>query len=194
MRRERSKPRVIIDVDGVLRDFVASLKEIYRREFPEHEIKPVTSHNLEEFFPIGKEIYEFMDNLHAWEILENAPAYPGAVEALQRWENDFEIVIATAQPPEGRAPTLAWLAKHRVPTNEIHITFDKQKIDGVALLDDFIDNLEKFEATGRLAVCLEQPWNQKWTGLRVSSVDEFFSLISDYLRREADFDEGILLA
>ena len=194
MKNDTSRPRVIIDVDGVLRDFISSLKEVYNREFPEHRIKPITSHQLEDFFPIGMDIYEFMDKAHAWEILENAPPYPGAVEALQKWESDFEIVIATAQPSQGRHPTLAWLAKHKVPTNEIHITFDKHTIDGVALLDDFVDNLEKFQATGRLAVCLDQPWNRQWTGPRVSTVEDFFCLVSDHLNKQADLDEGILLA
>lgn len=193
MNRKSKKPRVLIDVDGVLRDFIGGLKEVYLREFPGHEIKPVISRNLEEFFPLGKEIYEFMDKHHAWEILANAPPYPGAIEALQRWEDVFEIVIVTAQPPQGRHPTLLWLAKHRVPTNEIHITFDKELIPGVALLDDFVDNLESFASTDRLAVCLDQPWNKEWNGPRVKSVDEFFNLVSDFLNPSKQQDD-ILLA
>lgn len=139
------KERVLIDVDGVLRDYVSSLNAVYLREFPDHTIKPVTDWALEHFYPIGKEIYQFMDGQFAREILENAPAYPGEIDALRQFENDFEIVIVTAQPPAHRYPTMVWLGKNDVPANEIHIEHEKQRVPGLALLDDFTVNLEKFQ-------------------------------------------------
>lgn len=193
MHLSKKKNRVIIDVDGVLRDFVGSLLRVYRREYPGHKIKPVVSRKLEKFFPIGEKIYPFMDEVFAWEILTEAPAFPGAIEALQKWQNEFEIVIATTQLPAGRAPTLVWLGKHQIPSNEIYITSEKHQLSGIAILDDFTDNLEKFAATGRLAVCMDRPWNRQWTGPRVETVDDFFCLIAEYLR-ETGFDEGVLLA
>ena len=193
MDAERKKERVIIDVDGVLRDYVAPLNIVYRREYPTHDILPVTDWALEHFYPLGKGIYEFIDTRFADEILENAPAYPGAITALRDWEDRFEIVIATSQPPEHRYPTLAWLGKHRVPASEVHITYEKQRVPGFALLDDYPVNLHKFEATGRLAVCMDRPWNQDYTGPRVKSVGEFFAYLTVYLH-ELDSDSDYLLA
>nr|NIW46198.1 hypothetical protein [Gammaproteobacteria bacterium]NIX57255.1 hypothetical protein [candidate division Zixibacteria bacterium] len=129
------------------------------------------------------------------EILEEALAYPGAIEALRRWENEFDMVIATTQPPAGRAPTFTWIARHDLPVDEVHITAHKYRIPGIALLDDFEDNLNHFQATGRLAVCLDQPWNLQWEGPRVGSPDEFFAYVWDYIHnRDSDFDEDMLLA
>lgn len=187
------KRTVLIDVDGVLRDFIGSLSEVYRREYPDHAIKTVDSRKLEDFYPIGRGIYEFMDRTFAREILEDAPAFPGAVAALHDWEDTFEIVIASSQPPEGRYPTLSWLGKHRVPANQIHFTFHKHLLDGFALLDDFTDNLDNFAATGRLAVCFDQPWNRHWPGPRVGTVEEFFWLVTDHIRK-TEVDDNILLA
>ncbi|MCB0260034.1 MAG: hypothetical protein KDI38_03140 [Calditrichaeota bacterium] len=187
------KKTVLIDVDGVLRDFIGSLSAVYRREYPGHVIKPVDSRKLEDFYPIGRGIYEFMDNTFAREILEDAPVFPGAVEVLHRWEDTFDIVIATAQPPEGRYPTLSWLGKHRVPANCIHFTYHKHLLEGFALLDDFTDNLENFAASGRLAVCFDQPWNRRWKGPRVNTVEEFFQVVMDHIR-ETEIDGNILLA
>ncbi len=108
----------------------------------------------------------------------NAPPYPGAIEALRKWEDKSEIVIVTAQPPEFRYPTFAWIGNHAIPTNEVKIIYEKHTVDGIALLDDFPDNLELFAKTNRLAVCLDQPWNQHdWEGPRVKTVDEFFQLV-----------------
>jgi 5'(3')-deoxyribonucleotidase len=193
MRLKGKRNRVIIDVDGVLRDFIGSLIRVYLREYPGHKVKPVNSRKLEDFFPIKEKIYPFMDETFAWEILAEAYPYSETIEALEGWEKEFKIIIATTQPPFGRSPTFYWLGKHRVPCDEIHVTSEKHLLSGVALLDDFVDNLEKFAATGRLAVCMDRPWNRHWKGPRVKTVDDFFAIVSEYLK-ESEFDEGVLLA
>ncbi len=171
------KPRVLIDLDGVIRDFIGSLIKVYNRVHPNHDVLPVNSRKLEDFFPIGHKVYDFMEPGYIEEIMEEARAYPGALEALNRWKNDFDLVVVTAQPDISKASTYIWIGKNNIPANEVHITFEKSKIDGIALLDDFSDNLEEFAETGRLAVCLDQPWNQHWKGARVKSVDEFFRMV-----------------
>lgn len=178
----QNKTRVLVDLDGVVRDFVGSLIRVYKKVYPDHHIKPVSSRELEKYFPAGAGVYKFMEPGYIEDIVEGAEAYPGAVEALQTWESEFEIVIVTAQPPFVRASTFTWIGRHRIPTNEVHINYYKYEIDGVALLDDFVDNLEEFAGTGRLAVCLDQPWNRHWKGPRVKSVGEFFELVQDYLK------------
>jgi 5'(3')-deoxyribonucleotidase len=175
-----NKLRVLIDLDGVIRDFVGSLIRVYNRVHPEHKVQAVNSRRLEDFFPIGPGIYSFMEPEFAKEIIENALPLPGALEALKRWKNEYEIVIVTSQPETIRAFTFTWIGKHDLPTNEVHITYRKTAIAGAVLLDDFADNLKEFADSGRLAVCLDQPWNQDWAGLRVKTVDEFFQLIQKY--------------
>ena len=175
-----NKIRVLIDLDGVVRDFVGSLLRVYNRVHPKHKVQTVNSRRLEDFFPIGPGIYKFMEPGLAEEIIENALPLPDALEALKRWKNEYEIVIVTSQPENIRALTYTWIGKHDLPTNEVHITFQKTAIAGAVLLDDFTDNLQEFADSGRLAICLDQPWNQDWAGLRVKTVDEFFQLIQKY--------------
>lgn len=178
------KPRVLVDLDGVIRDFVKGVEQVYTREYPDHTLKKVVSRELHKYFPIGEAINDFIEKEFAEEILLKSPPYPGAIEALRKWENVFEIVIVTAQPPEFRYPTYAWIGNHALPVNEVKITYDKHTVEGYALLDDFPDNLEAFAQTGRLAVCVDQPWNQEWEGERVRSVEEFFRLVQERFRRE----------
>lgn len=174
---KNDKPRVLIDLDGVVRDFIGSLITVYKRTYPSHTILPVNSRRLEDFFPIKSEIYRFMESGYIEEIIENAPPYPGAIQAMQRWQNEFEIIVVSAQPELSKYSTYIWVGKHQIPTNEVHITYNKSEIDGIALLDDFVDNLVEFAATNRLAVCLDQPWNQKWKGERVKLVEDFFKIV-----------------
>ena len=90
---------------------------------------------------------------------------------------------------------MAWLGKNNVPTNEIHITYDKHLLAGFVLLDDFIDNLEAFRDTDRLAVCMDRPWNQAWDGPRVKSLAEFFEYLNAYIEQHyEDWDDGPLIA
>ncbi len=176
-----NKPRVLIDLDGVIRDFVGSLVRVYNREFPQHEVLPVTSRRLEKFFPVKEKIYDFFEAGWIEEIMEEAEPYPDAVEALHRWKSEFEIVIVTSQPEASRASTFTWIGRHDIPTREVHISYYKSDIQGIALLDDFSNNLDEFRETGRLAVCLDQPWNRQWSGPRVKTVDQFFRYVQHRL-------------
>jgi len=173
------KIRVLIDLDGVVRDFVGSLTKIYKYHYPDHDVQPIVSRRLEDFFPIGDQIYKFVKSEQIEKIMADADAYPGALDALDKWKDKFDIVIVTSQPDFSRAATYMWIGKNDIPTNEVHVTYYKSEIDGYALLDDFIDNLVEFQSTGRLAVCFDQPWNRDWEGPRVKTVDEFFRLIEN---------------
>ncbi len=184
----RDGTRVLIDLDGVVRNFVDSLIQVYNRVHPDHKVLPVNSRKLENFFPLGEDVYRFMEPGYIEEIMEDADPYPDAVEALQRWKDEFEIVIVTSQPEFSRAATYTWIGKHRIPSNEVHISHYKSEVAGFALLDDFTDNLQDFAATGRLAVCLDQAWNQSWKGPRVKTVEEFFRYVQDVLSREENKD------
>jgi uncharacterized HAD superfamily protein len=174
--RRAKKARILVDLDGVIRDFITGLRNVYLRQYPDHTVEEIISRDLPKFFPIGEEINDFLDSEFT-EILLKAPSYLGAIESLQKWENTFEIVIVTAQLPQFRHATFSWIGSHSVPTDEVRITFDKHTVDGYALLDDFPENLELFAGTDRLAVCLDQPWNKEWHGPRVKTVEEFFQLV-----------------
>jgi len=175
-----NKPRILVDLDGVIRDFITGLRNIYLGEYPDHTVKEIISRDLPKYFPIGEKINDFLEKEFT-EILLKAPSYPGAIEALQKWEESFEIVIVTAQPPQYRYATFSWIGNHSLPADEVRITFDKHSVDGYALLDDFPENLESFARTDRLAVCLDQPWNKDWQGLRVKTVNEFFELVKSHI-------------
>jgi 5'(3')-deoxyribonucleotidase len=184
------KPRVLIDLDGVIRDFIEGLKKVYLKRYPDHQISEIVSRDLEHFFPIGEKINDFIFSDFFDEISKESPPYPGSIETLNKWEEEFEIVIVTSQYPHWRYPTFSWIGRYCLPTNEVHISFEKHRINGYALLDDFTENLESFAKTGRLAVCLDQPWNQAWEGPRVKSVDEYFQLIRAQIDSDLKINEG----
>ena len=78
----QNKPRVLVDLDGVVRDFVSSLIKVYKRKHPEHEVLTVNSRKLEDFFPIGPGVYQFMEPGYIEEIIEEAQPYKGAISVI----------------------------------------------------------------------------------------------------------------
>lgn len=171
--------KVLIDIDGVLRDYMGYVYRLYKEHYPDHNFKKVKTWSMAEYFPIGDEIYKFVFDDHAEKITANAEPFPGAIEAIRENMEEFDIAIVSAQNEKGMLGTMHWLASHKVPVKEYHFTFDKEKIDGDVLLDDGPHNLEAFADTGRLAVACKQPWNDVWTGPKVENVKEFFIYIKE---------------
>jgi 5'(3')-deoxyribonucleotidase len=176
------KKRVLIDLDGVIRDFIGGVSTVYSQYYPDHEVKPVKSRELHEFYPIGYDIYNFIFEHHR-EWSEASGILPGAREAIQQYRDRYEIIIATSQEEWGIEDVYDWLDKHEVYYDDVVISFEKHLLDGIALLDDYEQNVEQFQKTGRLGVCFSQQWNQHWNnGFKVSSIEEFFELVKTKIK------------
>lgn len=175
-----TKTRVLIDVDGVLRNFDKSVRKCYKEIYPNHKLPDTTeSWSLHKTYPIGQDIYKFVWEDHPFDIFAKAEEYEGSIDSLINWSNRYEIVITTSQPLSSLHPTLIWLGEKMVPTNEIHIVSEKYLVDGKFLLDDAPHNLKSFSKHGKVAVCMDRPWNQEWGGLRVYSIEGFFKLMEE---------------
>ncbi|GAB4181503.1 MAG: hypothetical protein Kow00108_18190 [Calditrichia bacterium] len=177
--------RVLVDLDGVIRDFIGGVSIIYKKYYPEHTIKPVISRDLHLFFEIGFDIYDFIFE-HYDQITNKIVPYPGAIESLNVHSEKYDIVIATSQESWGVNVTYQWIEKYKLPVRDIIISDTKEELEGIALLDDWELNIEKFNATGRMGVCYEQPWNSKWNnGHKVKTIDNFFELIEKQIKQRS---------
>ncbi len=172
--------RISIDVDGVLRDFVGKLEEVFDRVYPftcdpANWHIPVTKYDIAEFFSIGDEIHDFAFKDHAREIFLEAKPYPGAMEFMDKLFRDHTIIIATAQSNTSLIMyTTEWLDLHSIPYHEFYATLNGSKnVQADILLDDYTKNLVNFEGYGKGAICMDRPWNQDWKGHRVYTFEEF---------------------
>jgi 5'-nucleotidase len=169
--------KILLDIDGVLRDYMGYVYQLYAKHYPTHKVTPVSKWNMEEFFPLGKDIYRFVFEEHVEEITANALPIPGELEVLQKYIDRYEFALVSAQNEKGVYGTLEWLSRHRVLVREFHFTFAKETIAGDVLLDDAPHNLEAFAASGRMAVARAQPWNDDWQGHKAQTLEDFFELI-----------------
>jgi 5'(3')-deoxyribonucleotidase len=116
-------------------------------------------------------------------IFRHLETYPGAVETLERLARNHDIVILTAKPDWAVHDTFAWIAEHRIPTREIHITEDKWRVPCDVYLDDSPRQVRELRARRPDAlVCrFVRPWNDPVQGARdVASWSEFASVVDEH--------------
>ncbi|MFQ5772697.1 MAG: hypothetical protein ACE5HX_19335, partial [bacterium] len=129
--------RLGIDVDGVLRNFVTSLINNYKADFPGHVIRPITDWGLEKFFPLGEAIYDYMYRIRPEEIFRYASLYKGAKTMMVDLQGDgHKLWVLTNQPRGTEKYTLDWLQEFGIPYDQICFVDQKHLIDCDIYLDD----------------------------------------------------------
>lgn len=171
-----------VDVDGVLRDFRGSVDRQYGKIHPDSPINHEhRDYSLAERYPAETSNYigNFVFRAFAREIFLGADIIPGAERFFDRllMNKAFHVGIITSQSRITGPLTLEWLGRngfnpafvHIVPFRESKAHVD-DRVD--ILIDDKIENLIDFEASGRRAICFAQEWNEGWRGERYDNFDD----------------------
>ena len=176
--------RILVDIDGVIRDLHIKVNEVYDREHPGKWRTPITKWGMHEFYEIGNDIYNFAFNIHAVECFGKAPPYSGAVEFVDKlYELGHTVVICTSQNKHTTQPTINWLYECDIKFHELYVTGQNHKkngkqITGDVMIDDGLHNLKKFDG---LKICFEQPWNEGFTdGFRTNDYNVILQCIADH--------------
>ena len=172
--------RLAIDIDGVLRDFCGALIAQYKIDFPGHRVGFINQWELEHFFPIGKEIYEYAFNTRAQEIFEDADEFVGAMAFLKHLkEAGHHVALISSQPNTKIIHTVNWITAHGAVYDSLVFTWEKGLFNYDILLDDAEKNLKNARDNGRRAVCFDQPYNENWDGERVKTYQEFLEIVDE---------------
>ena len=114
-----ANPKIIyVDLDDVLCATARHFLAVVEREFA----KRIAYDALSDF-DIGvscglrpEETEELYRIVHRPDELMQMAPIDGAIATLRQWvESGYEIAIVTGRPPESYEPSLAWLARYRVP-------------------------------------------------------------------------------
>lgn len=163
--------RLGIDLDGVVADFNHGWTTRYNRDFPGHVDKELTAEDVVEWdAPTILSHFSSMSEFWRWaetcadgrSLFHGLDPYPGALDALHQLRADgHHLVILTTKPHFSIHDTYDWLARHRIPSTEIHILDDKTQVECDVYLDDADHNLEALTAAHPDAdVCrYVRPWN-----------------------------------
>lgn len=175
-----------IDCDGVLRNLLVGMCEVYNHEFgtkmkPEH----VNKYDVDEIFTLCKEYLhmsavEFLFDKYGSFCFRHSPMIDKAKEAIDLLHNaGHKIVIVTYQKSyENKINTLEWLQAHNIYYDEICFTKDKNLIKGDYMIDDCIDNLNDIDSPTQ-PICITAPYNKD--NYFYPRFDSLYDFVIDFL-------------
>ena len=165
METSKKRPTIAIDVDGVLRDNLGIMVDMYNKEFGTNlKESDIRQFKTELSFPLieenlGRKASDYFFHEHAQELFLDAPAYPYVEKDINRLKEFANIIIITYQKDyTNKFLTLQWLEKNFIEPNGICFLRDKTIVHCDALIDD---NDYNFLGTHvNTSVLVTQPYNE----------------------------------
>lgn len=183
-----------IDIDGVIRDIITPMCELYNNLIEKNTNSCVYGHkyptdvkyyDVEQSFELVKR-YACMDtkewffDKNAKKLFLESKPFFGVKEAIDRLHNNgHKIVIVTWQLSyENKLYTLEFLEKNGIYYDDICFTKDKGMINGDMLIDDnpeFLDTQDE----NVIRVCINRPYNMDYENshIRVNSLNDIANII-----------------
>jgi 5'(3')-deoxyribonucleotidase len=177
--------KLCIDLDGCLYPWVESLrKEVMQsgRATREQLPEPTKWEFWDEWgltYPEFKEF--FTQGVNNGRIFRKGIPAEGGVLVLKTLKAEghgIHIISNRSIGWRSMINTAGWLCENEVPFDSVTLAADKTLIKTDIAIDDYIVNLQALRNAGTRAVCFDQPWNQGWSGERVSTWMQFYRLVS----------------
>ncbi len=174
----------IIDIDNTLWQFsdafYLELKKINRNfPTPDHWC----TYDIWEGYCSAEDFIAAINTIHHNQDNDQYQPYPESQGFLSSLKNHgFHIILASHRTTETSQPTERWLARHRLPYDELHLSLDKTVLFPKAdiVVDDSPLTLVKAIESGALGAGLLFPWNRTYAsnGFRLfQNLDEVLCYI-----------------
>ena len=177
---------VKIDMDGVIRDILTPMCDIYNDLCKENvQPKDINVYNVNEFFVKMWDEFLFKPSDHFFNymaddvFLNKSKPYEGVRDAILRLkENGFKVIIVTWQESlKNKLLALEFLNRYDIPYDDICFTRDKYLIQGDILIDDNPEFLDD-PRDKSLKLCVEYAYNSHIrSALKVDSLEDAVDLL-----------------
>lgn len=158
----------VVDIDNTLWQFCDAFYHELRKV--NSAIPPVGQWTNGDFwmpYCTEKQFMDAINTIHYGQDSDRYKPYPESRAFLQTLkEQGYHVIIASHRLAEMLKPTERWLAKHELPYDELHLSFDKTVLFGNAsvVVDDAPQTLEKAVASKAIGAGLLFPWNKAYAG------------------------------
>lgn len=138
------KPKVLVDMDGVLGDWTGMFETLLRRDYPHIEILPreqITQFHMEDLYP-QEHRADIMQMMHTPGFYRDLTPIDGAVEGVKALAAQGYDVFFCSSPflthSTCASEKIEWIGVHfgEEWTNRIILTSDKTMVHGDVLIDD----------------------------------------------------------
>lgn len=159
------KLTIAIDVDGVLRDNLQIMVDLYNKEFQaQMTVDDIKDFRTEITFPkieptTGKTASEWFFQDHSKEIFLNAKSFENVAEDIKRLKEVANIVIITYQKSfNNKLQTLAWLEANGIEYDGLIFMKDKTKLICDFLIDD--NDWNFIGSNAKTGILINAPYNK----------------------------------
>ena len=164
--------RLGIDLDGVVADFnagwIATYNEEFEADLPFDIVRVWDGIHAHTHFTDPERFWDWVKTREGGSIFRHLEPYEEAVPALTRLTRaGHDVVIITTKPDWAVHDTFAWIAEHRIPTHEVHMTREKWQVPCDVYLDDAPHQLTTIHAArpDALTCRFVRPWNDPLPGV-----------------------------
>lgn len=181
------KPRVLLDVDGVLADFHTPCIEIINRLMgTHHRVNDFDSWDIFDALKIPTDVRKLVyDEMHQPGWCFKIQVYPFSQYGVVKLRKIADVYVVTS-PMRGNTWTSErdrWLMRHfNFTTKQILHGSAKHVCSGDFLIDDKIENLEKWAKAHPngypIRWVMSHLSSHKWDGLATNSWDQLCEMIS----------------
>lgn len=181
-----SKPLVLLDVDGVIADFVgASLDAIERHMGIRFAADQVTSYDFRSLPGWDSIKDRFWELTRSIGFCQKIEPFPGAVEGVGRLREVATVEFLTS--PMHGSPTWVherdfWLERHfGAHHRDVMHVRKKERVRGDFLVDDSADKVESWRKAhlDGVGIVWTRPYNGGLEGPRVAGWDELLQMVDD---------------
>jgi hypothetical protein len=187
--KKRSEVILGCDKDGIINNFTKEYIRLYNSLLKNKRthFKPVDENWEPEIYSFGenklidKEVHKVIRDSKFGEIMGRSEMYEGGKQFildLGKLFPNFTIVTHQYSGPP-MLSTFEWLVKNDLPVSCVFADgLEKWRYCDI-LIDDKIENLEKMDDMGKVAICLARAWNKTYDGLRFENYDSILNYLKE---------------
>jgi len=199
---ENKLPRLSVDVDGCLRNFISSIITTFKKHIPAVKIDVLGNERTNtqdfRFYNITKsfknlspeEINQFWIYDHHSEVMVKAPTYDYVQEAISRLRAiGYDINIVTDQATDDLLKdTVKWLKIHKIKYDQMYCTSEKEKVDCDIYIEDKPSTIENIIKSGKKVIVFDHIYNRDLPNdikdkiIRVKNWREIVDILEDYAK------------
>lgn len=184
--------RIAVDVDGVLYEWDRTARYMLRTYRDTVVGESLTWDYIEQHVPRSDWGWLWTDGVDLG-LFRYGHCVAGSIVGLRNLLADgHSLAVVTHRPSSAVPDTLAWLNYINIQWSEVHILSNgesKAQVDADILIDDKMENVIEWAASGRKALLFDRPWNQQIEATRIERCYDWRDVVNS-VKRQSIRDTG----